>query len=107
MKTKIILFISSLFLISCSIKKNIAVFVNPTKSLKVEFNLTANKTPFYKVFYENKVVIDSSHLGIIMEQANFYNDMSIIKISEPILVEDSYTCFKANKKILFIKPINT
>ena len=66
MKNKIILFISSLLLISCSLKKENAVFVNPAKSLKVEFNLTANKTPFYKVYYENKVVIDSSHLGIIM-----------------------------------------
>ncbi len=98
MKNKIILFISSLLLISCSLKKENAVFVNPAKSLKVEFNLTANKTPFYKVYYENKVVIDSSHLGIIMENANFYNDLSIIKISEPILVEDSYTMFHGKQK---------
>lgn len=98
MNNKIILLISSLFLISCSIKKDHAVFVNPTESLKVEFNLKTNKTPFYKVFYENNVVIDSSHLGIIMEQANFYNDLSVIKISGPILVEDTYTMFHGKQK---------
>jgi hypothetical protein len=98
MKNKIILFISGLLLISCSIKKENAVFVNPTESLKVEFNLTVNKTPFYKVFYENNLVIDSSHLGIIMEHANFYDEMSIVKISEPILVEDSYSMLHGKQK---------
>lgn len=98
MKNKIILFISSLFLISCNIKKDNPVFVNPTESLKVEFNLTANKTPFYKVYYENHLVIDSSHLGIIMEDANFYDEMSIIKISEPIVVKDSYAMFHGKQK---------
>ena len=81
MKNKIILLVSSLFLITCSIKKDNEVFVNPTESLKVEFNLTTNKTPYYKVFYENNVVIDSAHLGIIMEQSNFYNDLITNKIN--------------------------
>lgn len=98
MKTNIILFICSLFLVACNSKKAVTVFESPDKSIQLEFNLGTNKTPFYKASYNNKSVIDSSQLGIIREDANFYKDLKIIGISKPKLVSDSYTMLQGKRK---------
>jgi len=98
MKNKIIPFILSLLLISCSIKEDDFIFENPSKTIKVEFNLNSTKTPFYKVLYDNKIVLDSSQLGVIREDANLYTNLKIIKITEPKLIEDSYAMFQGKQK---------
>ncbi|MEN3323665.1 glycoside hydrolase family 97 catalytic domain-containing protein [Mariniflexile soesokkakense] len=98
MKTNMILFIYSLFLVACNKEKAITVFESPDKSIQLEFNLSTNKTPFYKAFYNNKTVIDSSQLGIIREDANFYNNLKIVKISQPKLISDSYSMLQGKRK---------
>ena len=99
MKKLIILLISIVALTtSCSIKKEKTVFENPSKSITVTFELNSNKTPIYKVSYKNKIVLDSSQLGIIREDANFYTNLKIVKITEPKLMEDSYVMLQGKQK---------
>lgn len=98
MKNIIIVVISSLFFISCNIKKEGVLFENRNKSIKVAFGFDTSKIPFYQIFYNNKMVLDSSKLGIIREDANFYNNMEIINVSELINIEDNYTMFQGKQK---------
>ncbi|SNR70238.1 glycoside hydrolase family 97 protein [Lutibacter flavus] len=98
MKNSIILLITSILLLSCNIKKNNTTFENSTKTIKVEFNLNADKTPFYQVFYNNKIVLDSSKLGLIREDANFYNNLKVKSISESIPVSDTYSMVQGKQK---------
>ena len=99
MKKLIILLISIVALTtSCSIKKEKTVFENPSKSITVTFELNSNKTPIYKVSYKNNIVLDSSQLGIIREDANFYTNLKIVKITEPKLMEDSYVMLQGKQK---------
>ena len=73
-------------------------FVNIDKTIKVEFNLSLKKTPYYKVFYKNKLVINTSELGIVREDANFYSDMKIIKVSEVKTVTSNYSMLQGKRK---------
>ncbi|MBW4361100.1 glycoside hydrolase family 97 protein [Flavobacterium taihuense] len=73
-------------------------FVNADKTIKVEFNLTSKKTPSYKVFFKNKLVINTSELGIVREDANFYTDMKIVKVSEAKAVQDDYNMLQGKRK---------
>lgn len=73
-------------------------FLNTDKTLKVEFNLTSKKTPSYKVFYKNKLVINTSELGIVREDANFYSDMKIVKVSEAKAITSNYSMLQGKRK---------
>lgn len=78
-------------------------FVNIDKTIKVEFNLTQKKTPYYKVFFKNKLVINTSELGIVREDANFYTDMKIVKVSEAKAVNSNYSMLQGKRKNITYK----
>lgn len=73
-------------------------FVNSDKTIKVEFNLTPKKTACYKVFFNNKLVINTSELGIVREDGNFYTDMKIVKVSEAKVIQSSYSMLQGKRK---------
>ena len=73
-------------------------FINADKTIKVEFNLTLKKTPSYKVFYKNKLVINTSELGIVREDANFYTNMKIVNVSEVKTVASNYSMLQGKRK---------
>ncbi|NLP56871.1 glycoside hydrolase family 97 protein [Lutibacter sp. B1] len=97
---KNLLYISIIFILinSCKKENQNYTFENIEKTIKVEFNLNSLKTPYYKVIYNNKIVLDSSQLGIIREDANFYSNLKIINISEPKLIKDSYSILQGKQK---------
>lgn len=73
-------------------------FVNADKTIKVEFNLSTKKTPCYKVFFKNKLVLNTSELGIVREDANFYTDLNIVKVSEAKAVNSDYLMLHGKRK---------
>jgi hypothetical protein len=73
-------------------------FFNADKTIKVEFNLTSKKTPSYKVFFKDKLVINTSELGIVREDANFYSDMQIVNVSEAKTVTSNYSMLQGKRK---------
>lgn len=98
MKAKIILIISGLLLISCSLKREALIFENHNKTIKLVFDLDSKNTPFYKVLYEGKIVLDSSKLGIIREDGNFYNNLKILNVSGPKNISDNYSMLQGKRK---------
>lgn len=98
MKNKIILVISSLLFISCNHKKEIIQFENQNKSIKVVLNFDAHQTPYYQVFNNDKKVLDSSQLGILREDGNFFKNMTILNIPTVKTIEDSYEMFQGKQK---------
>ncbi|ULC58033.1 glycoside hydrolase family 97 protein [Flaviramulus sp. BrNp1-15] len=83
---------------SCSKKQDDTFFENSDKTIKVNFELNSNNSPTYKVFYKNKTIIDSSLLGIIREDSNFYSNLEIIEITGPNPIKDDYTLFHGKRK---------
>lgn len=79
-------------------KKEAYLFANSDKTVTVAFDLNEKNTPVYKVFYKTKLVINTSELGIIREDANLYNDLKIIKISENKAIKSSYSMLQGKRK---------
>lgn len=98
MKTYLILLVTSFLLISCHQEKNNFTLKNPDNSIAIELYSAANKHLVYRIVKNNSVVIDSSRLGLIRSDANFYTDLKISKVSEVKLVKDSYTMFQGKQK---------
>lgn len=88
----------SIFLVVCNAQKAVSVFENPSKTIKLEFKLSLKNTPTYKIYHNNKMIIDSSSLGVLREDANFYNHLRIVKISKPKLVTDNYEMLQGKRK---------
>ena len=79
---------------TCNNKANNTLFTNTSETIKVSFHLNTNKAPYYKVMYNDETVIDSSLLGIVLEDFNFHNNLEILNISE-ISTQVSFVLNKA------------
>ena len=98
MKKIILVSLLALLLTSFVDDKKDYSFVNTDKTIKIAFELNQNKTPVYKVFFKDKLVINTSELGIIREDANFYTDLKIIKISEAKSIQSNYSMLQGKRK---------
>jgi hypothetical protein len=96
-KLYIILFIVLFW--SCAKRDAEGLVLHNTKNnLNVEIGLDEAQQPFYKVFHGKKLIIDTSYLGLLRADAQFYKNMRIVKASEPKSIEDSYSLFHGKQK---------
>lgn len=98
MKQVLTLGIVLLFFTSFTVKSSPHILVNADKTIEVAFELSPEKTAVYRVFYKNKLVINTSQLGIIREDANFYSDLKVVAISRAKKVNDYYTMLQGKRK---------
>lgn len=98
MKKIVLLALLAVSLTSFAGKPTAYYFVNSDKTIKMEFNLTSNKTPSYKVFFKEKLVINTSNLGIIREDANFYTGLRIVNVSSSKPIKSTYSMLQGKRK---------
>lgn len=72
--------------------------LSPDKSVSVNFGINSKKHPFYIIKKDNKLVIDSSELGIIRNDSDFFNNMSLVKVSSTIKIKDHYQMLHGKKR---------
>lgn len=98
MKKLLFLLFLGTFLNSTAQKKPNSFFTNSEKTIKVGFKMNSKNIPTYTILYNDKAVLNSSELGIIREDANFYTDLKVIKISDAKKVNDNYTMLQGKRK---------
>lgn len=103
MKDLILLLLITISLSSCSDKNKNTIFTNAEKTMTVNFGLTDNKSPFYQVYFHNKLIINTSDLGIIREDADFFNSLQVLQISNAKPIEESYTMLQGKQKEIIYK----
>lgn len=94
-------FILLLFVInwSCSgPSSDPTVFTSPDGHIRVEFGLSEDKTPFYLVHNRDSAVLDTSRLGILREDENFYKNLSVLSIADEGTIEDNYHMLQGKQK---------
>jgi len=79
-------------------KKPNSFFTNSEKTIKVGFEMNAKNTPTYTILYHDKVILNTSELGILREDGNFYSDLKLIKISNAKKVTDHYSMLQGKRK---------
>ncbi|MCX2680476.1 glycoside hydrolase family 97 catalytic domain-containing protein [Galbibacter sp. EGI 63066] len=84
-----------LLILSCSHKKS-EYLSSPDNSLSVEVNTKENHL-YYRVFKHDSLVLDTSSLGILQENADFYNGLKILNIATEEYT-DSYTMLQGKQK---------
>lgn len=97
---KVFIFILNLMLISFAgcqhfLSQNVS---SVDKSIVVSFGINSKKHPYYFVMKNNKIIIDSSELGIIRNDADFFNNMRLIKASSIKKIEDHYQLIHGKKR---------
>lgn len=88
MKNLIIISIVATSLISCN-TNNMSV-KSPDNQIKIDFSLTQNGEPSYNVSLNNKVVINQSKLGLMLEGYNLSEGFKLLSTSESV-VDEQYT----------------
>ncbi len=58
--------------------------------IRVHAGLDAAARPFYQVFFGEKMVLDTSRLGLTTATADFSENLKLIEISSPATVTDQY-----------------
>ena len=99
----ILLALLSLASVSCNKEKESTSFFNSDKTIQVDFGLGLNNNPYYKVYYNKEIVLDSSNLGILREDADFSKNLEIIDISKGEKISDSYSMLQGKQKDITYK----
>lgn len=95
----LILLFCGLFFISCQTRTpEAASFSNTENTIRVDLALGARNNPVYMVYYKNQIVLDTSDLGIVMEHADFSENLKITHISAGETVSDSYSMLQGKQK---------
>lgn len=91
---------------SCkSPEKGASSLKNSSSDLEVIVGLDSEQRPFFQLFKENKMVLDTSYLGIDRRDQNFSSQMAIKNISKGELVEDQYTMHHGKQKEIEYKAL--
>lgn len=85
-------------ILTTSCQKESGTFTNPENTIQVSFGMTASHHPCFQVFHQDILVLDTSILGIIRDDADFYSDMKVSSISSAKSVEDSYTMYQGKER---------
>ena len=89
--------------------------VSPDGNLTVDFGITKKQQAYYFVKRNKEVVIDTSYIGLVRKDENFFNGLAIASISDEEKISDSYSLlhgkkkdvtYKANQKILHLENKN-
>lgn len=79
-----------LFLLLCALKSNAQEIINsPNNKLKVQVSVLNGK-PTYTVFYNEKVVLEQSPLGLKTNVGDFSNGLELSTKIIPTKIDESY-----------------
>ncbi|MGS2739158.1 glycoside hydrolase family 97 catalytic domain-containing protein [Sinomicrobium sp. M5D2P17] len=84
-------------------KETSAFFTAPSEHIRVEFGLSENRAPFYLVTYRDSVVLDTSRLGVVREDGDFYSGLSLLSVTDEGQVEDHYQLLYGKEKDISYK----
>lgn len=86
-------------LASCSSNpKNNDNVVSPDQSLNVDFGVNKKHQAWYLVKKDKAVVIDTSLVGLIRKDEDFFTDLKVESISDSEKITDSYSLLHGKKK---------
>ena len=74
------------------------ILSNSDGSIEVTFDLNQKRQPYYLLKYEGKIVLDTSRLGLKRTDGNFESQLSLVSVSEPENITDSYTMFHGKQR---------
>lgn len=90
----------ALTLAACSVTSTTSndTVASPDGSLTVHFGVTKNQQAYYLVERNKAVVIDTSLVGLIRKDENFFEEMAVTSISDEKNINDSYSLLHGKKK---------
>lgn len=91
MKTTFVCLFIFLFLFSNK-NENKSAFTLKDESgdIQVKVGLNAAAQPYYQVYFKEKMVLDTSYLGLLTERADFSKNMKLMKVGNPRKISDHY-----------------
>jgi len=91
---------------------NPQIVLSPDKKLSVHFELSSEGKAFYTIYFEDKIILSPSKLGIIREDADFSNKLTLVSASNEETITDNYVMaygkkkncsYIANRKVIHLK----
>lgn len=73
------------------------VITSPNGAIKVTVELNKQGSPFYSVKYNDSLVIKSSQLGLLLDEADFTQKLEIANVTKVQTITDNYTLL-SNKR---------
>ncbi|MEZ4907520.1 MAG: glycoside hydrolase family 97 N-terminal domain-containing protein [Saprospiraceae bacterium] len=74
------------------------ILTNENKSIKVFIDIDSIGKPYYMLYFNDKLVLDTSYLGLKYEDLDLTNNFKLIEIQKPVVITDSYELFQGKRK---------
>jgi hypothetical protein len=110
-----LLFLASQIYSACPCRTNNNVITSPDRNISVHFRISENKNAFYTIRYAGKFIIRESKLGVIREDEDFSQNLSLDSVSNIEAIQDEYEMLQgkkrknsyiANRKVFHLKNTN-
>jgi len=63
---------------------------NEAESIRLELSISPAGQPFYQLYYHDQRILDTSYLGIVLEEVDLSNGLQLLSVSPPQITEDQY-----------------
>lgn len=109
------LWIVAVLLISTNVhsrNKNENRIESPNGNVSVELNINSEGTPEYGIWFKGIPVMKNNRLGLLRQDADFYQKLQLVSVSSAEKIEDHYTLlygkkvncnYYANRKVFHLK----
>jgi hypothetical protein len=88
-----------ILIISCSSATKMQDSLSsPDKSIRLDFGIDKNRHAYYLVTRNDRVVIDTSLIGLIRKDGDFFDALSALSISDGGRFEDTYSMLQGKQK---------
>ena len=88
-----------ILMLALSVDQVKAQIESPNGKIKVDVQLNEKGEPTYAVKFENNVVLETSKLGLIVEDESFASGLSLVNRSNIIPINKSYESLNAKRRI--------
>ncbi|MCB0641478.1 MAG: glycoside hydrolase family 97 N-terminal domain-containing protein, partial [Phaeodactylibacter sp.] len=77
-------------LVACQTAPQQVRLENAAQTLQMHLELSAEGQPFYRLFYQDQLVLDTSFLGLVLENLDLSHTLRIGGVEGPVVVSDTY-----------------
>jgi hypothetical protein len=94
----VLLFLALRIYPACPCREKKYVISSPDDNISVQFRISGNKNAYYTVEYGGRTILGESKLGIIREDEDFSENLSIESISRIDTIKDEYEMLQSKKR---------
>lgn len=94
------LFLCCQLVYSCNANQKEVSLINEDQQIQVKLGLTEAGQPFYQLYYHDKMVLDTSYLGLRLEGLDLSRNLTLVEVKPAKAITDAYELQHGKQRLM-------